>query len=304
MATFVEVLSSSIDRRSPFPQGDIGNEAFYVSLPANRRTRACSEAYFPDQQPYRPVNVLILATGSARIAPLVQLLHGNADADGRPTRLRELQLIDSEIPVAERARGVAPDVILTRLQTGDDDALAGIARLPMVWNIPVIATLTSELALAETQLLAKTLDDYLLEPARPEELLIRIHFTVWRHRAQPHPTTRRLPEAVDDDIALRIDDESKSVSLCGRPLQLTPKEFELLRLLASESGRVFSDAEIIGKLWPHSTHAAAVDVAQYVHRLRKKLRDDPCAPQWIFNIKRFGYMLKRIPTRSDSRNSQ
>ena len=101
-------------------------------------------------------------------------------------------------------------------------------------------------------------------------------------------------DTVGADALLHIDDEAKVVTLHGRALHLTPKEFELLRLLASQSGRVFSDTEIIDHLWPGSPHAAPVDVAQYVHRLRKKLNDDPCAPQWIFNIKRFGYMLRRL----------
>lgn len=84
---------------------------------------------------------------------------------------------------------------------------------------------------------------------------------------------------------------SKEVVIDGDKVPLTPKEFDLLCLLASQPGRVFSDDEILDSLWGDSDSATTAHVAQYVHRLRKKLGDDPLNPYCLINVKRFGYKL-------------
>jgi len=74
-------------------------------------------------------------------------------------------------------------------------------------------------------------------------------------------------------------------------LTLSPKEYTLLKLLASEPGRVFSSDEIIARLWPDSERAAASDVKQYIHLLRSKLDKTAQVSDPIENIKGFGYRL-------------
>lgn len=88
---------------------------------------------------------------------------------------------------------------------------------------------------------------------------------------------------------------SKEVVINGRKIALTPKEFDLLSLLAAQPGRVYSDDEILQSLWGDSDSATTAHIAQYVHRLRKKLGDDPAAPQCLINVKRFGYKLNCDP---------
>lgn len=92
---------------------------------------------------------------------------------------------------------------------------------------------------------------------------------------------------------LFIDDTSKQVKLNGRIVELTPKEYELLKLLASEPTRVFSSREILNKLWHDSSFATSKDVKQYVYLLRQKLGEDPKKPQMIQTVRGFGYKLAR-----------
>lgn len=117
---------------------------------------------------------------------------------------------------------------------------------------------------------------------------------------------RRRPKGAEDSglwrtIALAtgpglwINFFSKEVVVSGRKVALTPKEFELLGLLAAQPGRVYSDEEILQSLWADSDSATTAHIAQYVHRLRKKLGDDPTAPQCLINVKRFGYKLNCDP---------
>jgi DNA-binding response OmpR family regulator len=127
-------------------------------------------------------------------------------------------------------------------------------------------------------------DDYLCKPFEIRELEARIQSII-----------RRLePVAEPQSIAqgpLEIDGRAKSVTIHGEPISLSPKEFHLLALLASDRGRVFTNDEIIAELWGSNGRATGADVKQYVYQLRSKMERDPHSPQWIQNVKGFGYKL-------------
>jgi DNA-binding response OmpR family regulator len=86
-----------------------------------------------------------------------------------------------------------------------------------------------------------------------------------------------------------IDDERKQAVVRGRPVALSPKEYDLLRLLASRPGKVFSTEEILAAVWPDRDAAAAEDVKKYVHMLRNKIEEDPADPRIIVTARGFGY---------------
>jgi DNA-binding response OmpR family regulator len=95
------------------------------------------------------------------------------------------------------------------------------------------------------------------------------------------------PESKD----LYIDHRKKCLFLKGQKVDLTPKEFELVELLATDADRIFTAEEIIKHLWPCSHRATKSDLYQYMHLLRKKIENDPDNPQWIMTVKGFGYKL-------------
>ena len=91
---------------------------------------------------------------------------------------------------------------------------------------------------------------------------------------------------------LRIYDDGKLVTLFGKPVRLSPKQFTLLRLLASSPGKVFSDREILRAVWPDSRYANSKDVKQYIYLLRQRLgRVQPGAEGMIVTVPGFGYKL-------------
>ncbi|HIQ00032.1 TPA: winged helix family transcriptional regulator [Candidatus Bipolaricaulota bacterium] len=92
--------------------------------------------------------------------------------------------------------------------------------------------------------------------------------------------------------ALEIFEEQKHVRLFGEPVRLSPKQFTLLRLLASAPGRVFSDREILREVWPDSQYANSKDVKQYVYLVRQRLgKVRPGAEGMIVTVPGFGYKL-------------
>ncbi len=91
---------------------------------------------------------------------------------------------------------------------------------------------------------------------------------------------------------IKIDDRSKSVFVDGHEYHLSPKEYELLKLLAEDPGRVISHEEIVGRLWPEANRAVHSDIKQYILLLRKKIEKTPHQPHLIMNVKGFGYRLE------------
>lgn len=152
-------------------------------------------------------------------------------------------------------------------------------------------------------------DDLVFKPFRPEELAIRILLLVERNRnvtvehhnhlLVEHRRRERRRGLTHTSVnnskrlkpVFRVDSWSRQIFLHEQPCQLSPKEYEFFCMLASYPGRVFADEEIIRRLWPLNRRATGSDVEQLIHRLRKKLKEDPSRPRWILTVKGFGYKL-------------
>lgn len=91
---------------------------------------------------------------------------------------------------------------------------------------------------------------------------------------------------------LRIHPHQKRVTLAGRPVRLTPKQFALLQLLATRPGDVFSEKEILDVAWPDSPYADAKDIKQYIYLLRRRLsKVRPDGRDLIVTVPGFGYKM-------------
>ena len=126
-------------------------------------------------------------------------------------------------------------------------------------------------------------DDYLPKPFEPRELVARLQTVLRRRRAS---STAEAPGVLEFD-GLRIDAARRSVQCLGRDVELTGTEFDLLHLLARESGRVLSPDDILNQLRGHEAelYTRAVDIV--VSRLRKKLEPLDC----IKTLRNAGYSL-------------
>jgi DNA-binding response OmpR family regulator len=128
-------------------------------------------------------------------------------------------------------------------------------------------------------------DDYITKPFDLREVEARIEAVMRRNRA--HQTKNIKIKAGD----ILIDDEKKEVYIKERKVELSPKEYDLLKLLASRPGKVFSHKEILERIWPQSSFASSEDVKKYVYLLRNKIEEDPENPLLILTVRGFGYKL-------------
>ena len=133
-------------------------------------------------------------------------------------------------------------------------------------------------------------DDYITKPFSMRELLARVKANM-RRSASAAPAAETEPENVIVIRALRIDLSRHTVSKNGVELDLTQREYELIRFLAQTPGKIVSRQELMSEVWQYEYFGdlRAVDVA--VRRLREKLEDDPANPEYVLTKRGVGYYL-------------
>ena len=185
------------------------------------------------------------------------------------------------VEALERFRGHAVDVVLLDLMLPKLDGWVVLAALRRTSAVPVVVITARDRVEERVRGLRMGADDYVVKPFDLEELEARLEAVLRRARPQ-----RRLRVG-----ELTVDELRKEVRLQGRTLALSPKEYELLVLLARHPGRVFSPEELAARLWPDRPMTAN-DVAQLVYRLRRKLEPDPTKPRFVVTVLGFGYRLR------------
>ncbi len=126
-------------------------------------------------------------------------------------------------------------------------------------------------------------DDYVTKPFSPRELAARVRTVLRRSRSEA-PAHGRLQAG-----EVELDGPSRVATRAGRPLTLTPKEFDLLWFLASHPGRVFSRDTLMDRVWGYRAAADTGTVTVHVRRLREKVEADPTHPAHLQTVWGVGY---------------
>jgi two-component system KDP operon response regulator KdpE len=126
-------------------------------------------------------------------------------------------------------------------------------------------------------------DDYVTKPFSGDELLARLRAAL---RRIP-PVTEAAVEVGD----LRIDLERRAVSVAGEPVALTPTEYDLLRLLARNAGKLLTHPTILREIWGPAYGEESNYLHVYVSQLRRKIEPDPARPRYILTQPGVGYRL-------------
>ena len=184
----------------------------------------------------------------------------------------------SAIIRAERPRLVLLDLLLP-----GSDGIELLQRVPELAELPVI--LISAYGRDET--VARAFEagaaDYVAKPFSPTELVARVRAALLRHE-EPEPFAL-------GDLAIRYD--RREVTVAGRAVELTATEYELLRMLALNAGRVVPFETLLERVWAGSDGADANRVRVFVKQLRDKLGDPASDPAWILNQRGVGYRMPK-----------
>ena len=135
-------------------------------------------------------------------------------------------------------------------------------------------------------------DDYITKPFNPLELVARVKSQIRRY-TQLGNLGQQNNSQVYKCGGLMINDDTKDVTVDGDPIKLTPIEFEILYLLASNPGRVFSTDEIFEKVWNEKVYEANNTVMVHIRRLRGKMKEDSRQNKIITTVWGVGYKIEK-----------
>ena len=173
-----------------------------------------------------------------------------------------------------------PDLVLLDLRLPDMDGTEVCQRLRARSEVPIIVVTAKGEEVDRVVGLELGADDYVVKPFGFRELLARI-------RAVLRRTQRGMRDSRLVAGSLEIDVRARRVALAGRDLELTPKEFDLLALLASDPGAVVSREHVLRDVWKTEWFGPTKTVDVHVASLRKKLGD----PRWIETVRGVGLRL-------------
>ncbi len=178
---------------------------------------------------------------------------------------------------------VVLDLMLPRL-----DGLEVCKRLRATSSVPIIMLTARDDELDKVLGLELGADDYITKPFSIREFRSRVRALLRRAAAPRH---ERGGEAISMD-GLEIDVVRRVVEVRGKPVALTYVEFELLRTLASNPGRVYTRQQLLESLWGGSEYREPRTIDVHVRHLREKLELDPAEPQLIFTVRGVGYHFR------------
>ncbi len=180
-----------------------------------------------------------------------------------------------------------PDLIILDLGLPDMDGIDLLQTIRSSSTVPVIILTARDDAMDKVRGLGLGADDYLTKPFGTQELQARIEAVLRRVRWSP--TADDLAEFVQSD--LRVDFRQRRVQMRGREIHLTPTEYDLLRALIQNAGRVISHTELLAQVWGDEYRSDLAILRVNISRLRQKLGDDSREPRYIVTVPGVGYIL-------------
>ena len=195
---------------------------------------------------------------------------------------------------AERALSTAamrpPDAVILDLVLPDGSGIEVCRELRSWSSAPILVLSVLGDEAEKVAALDAGADDYVQKPFGIDELLARLRALL--RRAAPSG------EPVLEIGELELDLEKRLVTVGGRRVQLTPNEFDLLRVLAQNEGKLMTHPAILREVWGPAYSAESHYLHVYVSQLRRKLEDDPARPRYLLTEAGAGYRLVNPVARS------
>ena len=196
-----------------------------------------------------------------------------------------LEVAGTAAGAVEAAGRVRPDLILLDLMLPDGSGFDVCREVRRDSQVPIIM-LTARGDEADRVIgLELGADDYVVKPFSARELIARIRAVLRRTATTHAASTEEVAELGD----IRIDRARRTASVGGEQLELSRKEFDLLRLLVDNAGTVVTRERLIDEVWDTNWFGSTKTLDVHVSALRKKLGDDPSTPRYIHTVRGVGF---------------
>ncbi len=195
----------------------------------------------------------------------------------------------------ERFRDYLPDLVLLDLNMPGIGGLETCRQLRGSSGVPIIILTVRNTEEEKVAALDAGADDYVTKPFGIGELLARIRAALRRAPSAPGAGPRRIR---GDDF--EVDFETRDVTVRGKPVRLTPKEFDLLRYLVAHSGRPVPHRELLQAVWGPDYGDQTDYLRVFITHLRKKIEENPSKPRYILTEPWVGYRFAGAGLSTDS----
>jgi len=252
-----------------------GTTRFVQEMSKINRGRRCDRARSHHSWHSRIMTILLVEDDRAIADALLDGLRDNGYTVDH--------VVSGNEAIAKVKRGGISTVILD-LGLPDIDGAEVCRSIRAFSHVPIIVASARETEMDRVDILELGADDYLVKPFGIKELIARIHAVMRRALGTSAPITHFTVGS------LVIDSKTRTVSLDGHDIVLTPKEFDLVEYLAHEPGTVFRRADILRDVWQTTWYGTTKTLDAHVASIRKKLGD----PEWVESVRGVGFTLKAV----------
>jgi two-component system KDP operon response regulator KdpE len=199
----------------------------------------------------------------------------------------DIRVANSGEMALEIMRDWSPNLIITDLSMPAMDGVQLCRTVRAVSQVPIVVLSVRDKEQQKVEALDAGADDYVTKPFGMSELMARVRAHL-----------RRLPKTGEGEPSIieigdfRIDLATRTVTVAGRDLKLTPKEFDLLLFFATRPHRVVPHRTVLGAVWGASSTEQTEYLRVFIGQLRKKLEKDARAPRYLLTERWVGYRFE------------
>ena len=213
--------------------------------------------------------------------PIVDILRMNLEKNG----YRVIEAYDG-ITAVDKALSEEPDLILLDVMLPGQDGFNVCKKIRETSGVPIIMLTAREEEVDKILGLELGADDYMTKPFSIRELMARVKANL---RRTQFAGREDAPGEILTFGDLAIDIEKYEVRKRDKVIELTFREFELLKFLATKSGKIFSRENLLNKVWDYEFYGDVRTVDVTIRRLREKIEDNPSIPTYIMTKRGVGY---------------
>lgn len=177
------------------------------------------------------------------------------------------------------------DIMMPRM-----DGMEAMVRIREFSNVPIILLTAKSEDTDKILGLNVGADDYITKPFHPMEVCARVKSQLRRYMQLGGGSVKESMLVIG---GIELNDDTKQVTLDGEGVNLTPTEYEILKLLMRQPGRVFSPKEIYEKVWNDLPYGSESTVAVHIRHLREKLEINPAQPRYLKVVWGQGYKMEK-----------
>jgi DNA-binding response OmpR family regulator len=188
------------------------------------------------------------------------------------------------VEAIEIIQGSCPNLVVLDIMMPGLDGFETLKRIKKISEVPVIILSARDDEIDKIVGFRMGVDDYQTKPFSPVELALRVKAVLKRSDIISLPKREAIRYQ-----QLNINYERRELQIKDKQVNLTPKEFELLWLLASNPSKVFTKAQLLNRIWGITYEGDDNTVNVHIRRLREKIEDNPAAPKYIKTVWGTGY---------------